>query len=179
MSPVEGTGGSNKPITAIHKDVPPHEPPPKAVGPSIIRLNLVRAAEWGVTNQKHFIYTQTAQRAQMYGTKPFTIPEGGLHTDCSQFYSALLHWCGVPGTNSTDYTGTLLQKGKLVAEPKPGDCVIWGGGTGEHAAMYVGDGFTIGFGHSPGAPNRVSLAAMSGWMSAHNHPGVRFLSFTP
>jgi hypothetical protein len=99
------------------------------------------------------------------------------HADCSQFYSAIATYHGVHGLNDNDYTGSLLQKGKLVHTPTPGDCVIFGGGTGEHAAMITYNGFTIGFGHSPGAPNRVALHDMVAYFYSHGHPGVRFLSF--
>ena len=99
------------------------------------------------------------------------------HADCSQFYAAIAAYHGVHGLNDDDYTGTLLQKGTHVYAPTPGDCVIFGGGTGEHAAMITYNGYTIGFGHSPGAPNRVKLFDMASYFNRHGHPGVRFLSF--
>lgn len=168
---------SNAPLTK-HGTPPVHEPAPGGV--SVIRLNLLRVAEWGVTNQAHYVYTQTALRSQMFNTKPFTLPADGkgLHADCSQFYAAATHWVGLNVLDQFAYTGTIVAHGKQVTEPRVGDCVIWGGGTGEHAAMYVGDGYTIGFGHSPGAPNRVSLANMDAYFKSAGHPGTRFYSFT-
>jgi hypothetical protein len=152
-------------------------PPPPHV-PHDPRDVMLHWATWGVLNAQHFVYTQGPQRSEMFHRAPGDLSTP-IHGDCSQFYSAVCHWAGVPGTSETDYTGSLLENGKLVSEPRPGDCVIWGGGTGEHAAMFVGDGWTIGFGHSPGAPNRVRLDDMTAWMTQHGHPGVRFLSFAP
>jgi hypothetical protein len=142
-------------------------------------------AAWGIENQANFVYTETAERSQMFNLTPGEIPPGGIHADCSQFYSSVERWAGGTICNDTDYTGTLLEKGQLVdpTNVRSADCVIWGPGTGEHAAMLTdhdeGGWWTVGFGHSPGAPDRVRLPDMTAWMVAHGHPGVRFLSFAP
>jgi hypothetical protein len=164
-------------------------PPPvhvaTAPGLSLKRLTMLHWAAWGTENQAHFVYTETAERSQMFNLKPGEIPPGGIHADCSQFYSSVERWAGGTICNDTDYTGTLLEKGTLVdqANAKPADCVIWGPGTGEHAAMLTendeGGWWTVGFGHSPGAPDRVLLSDMTAWMVANGHPDVRFLSFAP
>ena len=150
-------------------------PPPPHVPPGVRDL-LVHWATWGLMNQQHFSYTLGPKRNEMFNRAPGDV-SAPIHADCSQFYAACCKWAGVPGTSDSDFTGTLLDKGKLVPQPQPGDCVVWGPGTGEHAAMYVGDGWTIGFGHSPGAPNRVREADMTSWMNQHGFPGVRYLSF--
>lgn len=103
------------------------------------------------------------------------------HADCSQWYAAIVHWCGNRRVSDTDYTGTLLEKGKEIGSPKPGCCVIFGGGTGEHAAMITekdshGVWWTIGFGHQ-GGPDHVSLPNMKAYFAEAGHPGVRFLEF--
>jgi hypothetical protein len=139
---------------------------------------VVHYAQVAVLHQAAFSYTQGPQRSELFHRHPGDF-RPTVHSDCSQFVSALYHWVGVAGLTDTDYTGTLLEKGKPVVKPKAADTVIFGGGTGEHAALVTWNGFTIGFGHSPGAPNRVKLADMVAWFQAHGHPGVRFLAFLP
>jgi hypothetical protein len=91
-----------------------------------------------------------------------------------------MHWSGVmKGLNDTDFTGTLIEKGTLVRSPREGDIVIWGPGTGAHTAFWVGEGFTVGFGHSPGAPDRVAETDMNAYFISVGQPGVRYFSFTP
>jgi hypothetical protein len=150
---------------------------PPAHVPASKRFLLVHTAQWCVLNTNRFVYTEGPQRSQM-----FHIPLDKLdlapviHGDCSQWYASLAHGCGAKGLTDTDYTGTLLEKGKPVARPRAGDCVIFGPGTGTHAAAVTFNGYTIGFGHQ-GGPNRVKLTDMVAWFAAHGHPGVRFLSF--
>lgn len=150
---------------------------PKAQAPSK-RALMVHWAQWGVVHQGIFRYTQGPARSEMFHRKPGDI-QGIVQADCSQFYAAIGHWVGLKVFTDTDYTGTLLEKGRLVATPKAGDCVIFGGGTGEHAAMVTFNGYTIGFGHSPGAPDRVKLTDMIAWFRQHGYPGVRYLAFLP
>lgn len=149
---------------------------------SAVRLHMVHWAHWGVENRNHFIYTETARRSVMFHRKPGDLSGGPIYADCSQFYSAIGHWCGIHTLTDTDYTGTLLSKGKQVPVPAPGDCVIFGGGNGDHAAMITEkaagkDWWTIGFGHQ-GAPERVLLSGMTAWFKQHGMPGVRYRSFS-
>lgn len=150
--------------------------PPKPA-PLSIREQMVHWANWSVVHNRSFAYTQSELRRQMFHRAPGDLSGNLIYADCSQWYAAIGHWVGLKVFTDSDYTGTLLAKGKDVKAPAPGDCCIWGPGTGTHAAMFTGGGQTVGFGHSPGAPNRVSLAAMSAWMNSHGHPGVRFRSF--
>jgi len=154
-------------------------PPPKHVKPSK-RAAMVRSAQICCDHrQSLFSYVNSDSRRSEFFHEVKAVLDGTArtHADCSQFYAAIANYHGVRGLTDDDYTGSLLQKGKLVYHPTPGDCVIFGGGTGEHAAMITYNGFTIGFGHSPGAPNRVKLHDMATYFSQHGHPGVRFLSF--
>lgn len=50
------------------------------------------------------------------------------------------------------YTGTLLQHGKNVSSPLPGDAIIYGprGSTGEHTALYTGGGLVVSHGSEAG-----------------------------
>lgn len=168
-----GPAGNN-PLPAPH---PPHHPPD---------LGTVMAhwALWGLLHQASFQYTQGPLRSQMFHTTPGQIPDGGMHADCSQFYASCGLWAGVKGFTDTDYTGTLLERGKPVRieEAKLGDGLVWGPGTGEHIAMWTGrltpeDGWCIGFGHSPGAPNRNRVSDMTAYFDSHGHPGLRVIRF--
>ena len=166
LVPQPGTGGNPAVLTpGSVKHVPQSK-----------RALMVHWAQAAVIHQAAFSYTQDPRRSEMFHRTPGDF-RPTIHADCSQFYASICHWVGIPGLDDRDYTGTLLQKGRLVTKPKAGDCVIFGGGTGEHAAMVTFNGYTIGFGHSPGAPNRVKLTDMIAWFQAHNHPGVRYLSF--
>jgi hypothetical protein len=103
--------------------------------------------------------------------------------DCSQFVASILHWLGVKVVTATDYTGTLLQKGKLLAGPQPGCVAIWGPHTGAHAAFITEktadgkDWYCVGFGHQ-GAPDRNTLSGMNAYFAGIGEPGVRFLEFS-
>lgn len=156
-----------------------HVPPPAA---TVHRVALVHWAHWGVSNAAHFVYDESSRRSEMFHRKPGDVTTP-IHADCSQFYASLCHWVGIGKTNDRDYTGTLLEKGEPVdlAHAQPGDCVIWGPGTGTHAAMLTeksgSDWWTIGFGHQ-GAPDRVLLSALNAYFAQTGHPGVRILDFT-
>jgi hypothetical protein len=156
-----------------HTDTPKHVKPSK-------RAEMVRLAQWCAANQKPFVYDRYAPKRSEFFHEIAGVLSGKVkrtHADCSQWYAAIGNHCGIKGLTDQDWTGTLLTKGRLVYTPTPGDCVIFGGGSGEHAAMITYNGFTIGFGHSPGAPNRVALHDMAEWFRQHGHPGVRYLSF--
>lgn len=160
---------------------------PKHVKPSPRAAMVSAAATCADHLQASFRYTQDdPERRELFDLGRTGILKllagqhaGHVNADCSQFYAALAtHVGGVKGLSHFDYTGTLLAKGKHVPTPEPADCVIFGGGTGEHAAMVTFNGYCIGFGHWPGAPNRVKLADMIAYFQ-HTHPGVRYLSFLP
>lgn len=160
------------------KKIPVHVPPPV---PSV-RLRMVAWAHWGVDHRASFVYDETVGRSKMFHRKPGDASTP-IHADCSQFYAAICHWVGIASTTDTDYTGTLLQKGKKVTAPKPGDCAIFGPGTGAHAVMVTEpagdkDWWCIGFGHQ-GAPDRVLLSVLETYFNLHKQPRVRFLAFTP
>lgn len=127
-------------------------------------------------------YTENWTQRQQF----FARPVGkflGASADCSQFVATLLKWGGVKTVTSTDYTGTLLQKGRLVTLAKPGRVVIWGPGTGTHTAFITektpdgNDWYCVGFGHQ-GAPDRNTLTGMNAYFRSIGKPGVRFLDFT-
>lgn len=162
----------NDPLPAPH---PPHVPPDHGAV-------MVHWATWGMLHQSQFTYTQGSGRSEMFHLPPGT--DKPIEADCSQFYASCGEWAGVPGFTDTDYTGTLLERGKpvTISDARPGDGVVWGPGTGEHIAMWTErisatDGWVIGFGHSPGAPNRVRLSDMTAYFQTHGHPEVRIIRF--
>lgn len=163
---------ANAPINTLG-DVLPHVP-------TSPRAEIVYWCQWSVLHQSRFRYTMGPDRHEMFDY--FNLLTEGkrvIRADCSQFAAALLHHVGVKKVNNLDYTGTLLDKGTRVSpsKAKPGDVIIFGGGTGKHAAIKTYNGFCIGFGHWPGAPDRTKITDMSAWFLSHGYPGVRYLSF--
>lgn len=125
------------------------------------------------------VYTESALRSQLFHRAPGDFK--GAHADCSQFCASILHWVGCKKVNDTDYTGTLLDKGTSLKNPQVGCVVIFGPGTGTHAAFISdrdsrGVWYCTGFGHQ-GAPDRVSLTAMKAYFQKEGRPGVRYLGF--
>jgi hypothetical protein len=81
-------------------------------------------------------------------------------SDCSAFATWCL-WNGLDHFHHSDtvngqrwqagYTGTLLQHGRAVRSPIPGDLIIYGNGwPGEHTAVYTGGGLVVSHGGDPG-----------------------------
>jgi hypothetical protein len=111
------------------------------------RAGIVQWANWGVTNEPRIFYPSGDNRADstpnLFNLPPGTLP---LTLDCSQFVSLCYKWGGAPNPNGSDwngYTGTLISGGKQLlsgTQTKPGDYVIFGGGTGNHAAVIVQPG---------------------------------------
>lgn len=103
------------------------------------------------------------------------------HADCSQLGASILHWLGNQHVTDTDYTGTLLQKARIVAAPAAGLGAIWGPGTGAHFAWITeeigGVWYVVGFGHQ-GAPDRNTLSGMNQYFASVGEPGVRYLDFS-
>jgi len=105
----------------------------------------VEWAKWFVTDNKtshhKYNYTEGAQRMQEENIWPLTWP---FEADCSAFVTDCYALAGMHDPNGqrynhTGYTGTLLATGKHIdiAQVKPGDVVIYGAGTGDHAAIIV------------------------------------------
>jgi hypothetical protein len=80
--------------------------------------------------------------------------------DCSSFATWCL-WNGLDHFHHSDtvngehwragYTGTLLQHGKHVSTPLPGDLILYGTGfPGEHTAVYTGGGLVVSHGSEAG-----------------------------
>lgn len=83
-----------------------------------------------------------------------TGPRYGHRDDCSSWFASVYYSAGLNDPSAQNFTagwtGTLVEHGKQVANPEPGDAVIYGSGSGHHVEMYVGPGNkTIGHGSSP------------------------------
>lgn len=124
------------------------------------------------------VYDEGPLRSELFGRKPGDF--AGAHADCSQFVCSLMHWAGITTVNDTDFTGTLLTKGKAVREPAVGRICIFGPGPGVHAAMFVRkvDGVwqLVEFGEQS-APDEIALPAAIAYFKTRNEPGVRIRDF--
>jgi hypothetical protein len=174
------------PVDPAHPKAPPshkpdhHGPHPHPNPQDPLSRKIVSYANSSLAYAGKMNYTETAARSQLFYRNRGQF--GGASADCSQYCAAILHWLGVKSVTSTDYTGTLLQKGKPLRHPRPGCVAIWGPGTGAHAAFVTehikgtSDWYCVGFGHQ-GAPDRNTLSGMNAYFDSVGQPGVRFLSF--
>lgn len=100
-------------------------------------------------------YTQGGPRMEGV-VKKFKPPKMWNYADCSAFAT----WCywvaGAPDPNGRGYdgqgwTGEMVDKGKAVSQPQPGDLVFYGPGPSRtHVAVFVGGGKVVGHGQESG-----------------------------
>ena len=94
------------------------------------RERVVAAWLWGVDHNAHFGYSQGSTRYS-YIAHPFTIPPGGIFTDCSGWATTGYAWAGLPDPNQCHYgwgnTTTLVKAGHLIVatELEQADLVIY------------------------------------------------------
>lgn len=96
-----------------------------------------RWALWASKHRQRFPYAQI--RPVSYDIAPL------MTLDCSSFATWCYRQAGAKDPNrvaynGTGFTGTLVQYGKRVRLPRPGDIAIFGPGNGEHAAVVVAKG---------------------------------------
>jgi hypothetical protein len=163
----------SKPLPASHKLVLPKPPAARSA-------HVVYWAHKSLLYAGKMNYTEDWKlRQEFFGKKKGDFYTA--HADCSQYVSTILHWLGA-ATTSTDYTGSLWNKGRVLVGPQVGAVAIWGAYPGQHTAFVTGrvagkdDWYVVGFGHQ-GAPDRNTLSGMNAYFKALGHPGVRFLSF--
>jgi hypothetical protein len=180
---VEGYERAEKAMRANRAAIDPHHPKAPKSKPlgkqkTALPARIVAMANESLRFAGHMTYTETAARSELFHRKPGDF--NGAHADCSQLVASILHWLGVTTVTATDYTGTLIEKGKQIARPRPGCVAIWGPHTGAHAAFVTekvgNDWMTVGFGHQ-GAPDRNLLSGMNIYFDSVGQPGVRFLWF--
>jgi len=141
------------------------------------RARIVATAKWAAAHQPSIHY---AERRPMPVQPAGTLPRLPLTTDCSGFVTLCYRAAGAPDPNASNYngqgyTGTLLKFGAKVSHPQPGDVVIFGGGTGHHAALVEKGGADpriIEHGSEPG-PIVSTVSAER----RYQPPGVTYLRF--
>ena len=107
------------------------------------RQAIVDWAKWSVANSSRFTYTKDPRRFKNVHSDPKSTSE--IFCDCSSFVTYCYSWAGAPDPNNNSfnggYTGSLLisKTGRRILRGalKPGDIVIYGDGTGDHAAIVV------------------------------------------
>lgn len=121
----------------------------------------LQAAVLGLHHAPAIHYTQGSSRWQgIDHDKKAYRGQYPTEADCSSYATWCL-WNGLDHFHHPDtvngehwragYTGTLLQHGKKVAKPLPGDLVIYGNGfPGEHTAVYTGGGLVVSHGSEAG-----------------------------
>lgn len=141
------------------------------------RARIVAAARWGAAHQPEIHYAETRpiplQPAGVLHSLPFT-------TDCSGFVTVCYRAAAAPDPNGNNYdgqgyTGSLLARGLKVEKPKPGDVVIYGTGTGHHAALIVAGGsdpLTVSHGSEAG-PMLIRVSQER----RYQPPGTTYLRF--
>jgi hypothetical protein len=143
------------------------------------RARIVAAARWGVAHQPQIHYAEK----RPFPVQPAgTLPRLPLTCDCSAACTIWYRAAAAPDPNGPDhhydgqgFTGTLLKHGTKVSKPQPGDVVIYGGGTGHHAALIVrggSDPLTVSHGSEAG-PLLIRVSAEK----RYQPPGVTYLRF--
>lgn len=101
---------------------------------------VVAWARWSNKHKDRWIYTQGPERFSDLNT-PY---QQRITADCSSAVTYWYRWAGVDqdpnGMNwQGGYTGTLLSHGQIIKKEdvRPADVVIYGTGTGDHAALVV------------------------------------------
>lgn len=143
------------------------------------RLRLAAKARQGLRYAGRMVYTEGPQRSQFFHAAPNAY--AGEHADCSQYGAGCGHRVGVKHLTADDYTGTIWDKGKLLAEPRIGCFVIFGAYPGVHLGIVTGrrNGrwLVTGFG-SQRAPDLNPLAVLASYFRAAGHPGLRYIDIT-
>ncbi len=127
---------------------------PRAIGN--VQGRIVATALFGWNNKDAIHYTEGPER--MYGVKNKIRPPQVPHwEDCSSF-ATWCYWVALaPDPNGLHYsgygfTGTQIQHGIRVADPREGDLVFYGnkGGIPTHVAIFVGGGKVVSNGSESG-----------------------------
>lgn len=181
---IEGT--NPQAIDPTHPHAPTSHPLPKGhrhvrpLASSALEHHIVYYANLGLKFAGEMTYSEGADREELFSRSRGAYLHA--HADCSQYGATDLKWCGNKLVTCTDYTGTLLEKAKIVSRPAHGRGVIWGPGTGAHFAWLTehiaggNDWYCVGFGRQ-GAPDRNTLHGMNAYFASIGEPGVRYLDF--
>jgi len=128
-------------------------------------------------------YSEAGDRLSMYGMDPGDPRRYPITSDCSSSTAGLYKWAGadVAMLGPSPYTGSIVEAWTLIpeAQAKPADVVIFGPGTGQHAAVLLkpqgSDWLTFNNGGPTGAPpSRVLLSETASILASMGFPGVRY-----
>ncbi len=161
-----------KPVAAKPKPKPKHKP--------TVAERFVAELKWGVKHEPKIHYLQV--RPIPHHLPDHTLP---LTTDCSGFVTLCAQWAGAPDPNGRafdgdGYTGTILnhcQELLQVGHARPGDLIVYGGGTGHHVVgitRVLGNGDFKVVSHGS---ERGPWVTTHKYEEAHQPTGVRFLRF--
>lgn len=121
-----------------------------------------QAAVLGFHHAPDIHYTQGPARWEGINTRKRSFHgEYPHYADCSAFvtwclWNALQRHFGLPDIVNGQhwregYTGTMVQHGRTVSSPLPGDAIIYGAApAGEHTAIYTGGGLVVSHGSESG-----------------------------
>jgi cell wall-associated NlpC family hydrolase len=115
-----------------------------------VRARVVEAAESALASESYRYAQVRPMASSLLDAEAYTT------TDCSSFVTLCYKAAGARDPNGRDYdgtgyTGTLVEQGRWVDDPEPGDLVFYGEARTRpvHVALYVGDGKAISFGTDP------------------------------
>lgn len=142
-----------------------------------MRARIVAVAHNGVAHQPDIHYAEVrpipVQAAGVLHRLPFTTDCSGYAITCYRAAAAL-----DPSGNSYNgqgFTGSFLDHGQQVTEPRPGDIVVYGPKPGHHAAIVVQGGIdplTVSHGSEAG-PLLIRVSTER----KYQPPGVTYLRF--
>lgn len=100
-----------------------------------VREKIVAYCEWGIAHADQIHYAQVRPMPSRAKQLP-------LVTDCSGFATLAYKFAGAPDPNGLDYngtgyTGTQMNHGRQVQNPKPGDLIFYGEKPGHHVVIYL------------------------------------------
>ena len=143
------------------------------------RKRLAATARQGLRYAGRMVYTEGPQRSEFFHAARNAY--AGQHADCSQYGAGCAHRVGCRNVDAADWTGTLWDKGKLLASPALGCFVIFGPQPGVHLGIVTGrrngQWLVTGFG-SQSAPDLNTLSTLSSYFLHAGHAGLRYIDIT-
>jgi hypothetical protein len=143
------------------------------------RRRLAAKARQGLAYAGRMVYTEGPTRSMFFNAPPNIY--AGEHADCSQYGAGCGHRVGVKTLTEIDWTGTIWDKGTVIAAPRIGAFVIFGPKPGVHLGIVTGrrngQWLVTGFG-SQHAPDVNTLAELASYFTQTGHGGTRYIDIT-
>jgi len=143
------------------------------------RAEVVAEFRWLIAHEPQINYERL--RPVPLGVPRRTIPAGGITTDCSGAVILACKWAGVPDPSGQNYsgegfTGSFVSHLTHITRPmvQPGDVIVLGPGTGEHACLVLakkGTDLEVGSHGGTRGPLSIMLSVEAGY----HQPPVTFL----